>query len=258
MKFNIRNIFYSLIFGFLTCALSPAKADYYKLKIYHVKTQAQADRLDAYLEHAYLPAMHKLGVKNVGVFKPIKADTSGMLIYVFVPFKTLNQLETLEQKLISDQDYLAAGKDYIEASYKNAPYTRMETIVLSAFPKMPEPSVPNLTTNKLDRVYELRSYESPTEAYNVNKVKMFNVGDEVALFKRLGFNAIFYSEVIAGSHMPNLMYMTTFANMDEHDKHWKAFNNDVYWKTLSAKAEYQNNVSHADIFLLHPTEYSDF
>jgi hypothetical protein len=35
-------------------------------------------------------------------------------------------------------------------------------------------------------------------------------GGEVPLFVRLGFNAVFYGEVIVGSHMPNLMYMTTF------------------------------------------------
>ena len=256
----MKSVFYSLIVVFLVCAGASAKAEgyYYKLKIYHLKSQAQADRLDAYLKNAYLPAMHKLGVKNMGVFKPIKADTAGMLVYVFVPFKTINQLESLEQKLLADQDYVAAGKDYLTASYKDAPYTRLETIVLSAFPKMPESAVPNLTANKTDRVYELRNYESATEAYNINKVNMFNDGDEVALFKRLGFNAIFYSEVLSGSHMPNLMYMISFDSMEEHDKHWKAFGDDAYWKTLSAKTEYQNNVSHIDAIFMHPTAYSDF
>ena len=159
---------------------------------------------------------------------------------------------------MADQQYLSDGKDFIDAKHNDAPYTRLETIILSAFPKMLSPAVPDLTANKTDRVYELRSYESPTEKYNVNKVKMFNDGDEVALFKRLGFKAAFYSEVIAGSHMPNLMYMECFNSMEEHDKLWKAFSSDPYWKTLSAKPEYQNNVSHVDDIFLHPTAYSDF
>jgi thioesterase domain-containing protein len=87
---------------------------------------------------------------------------------------------------------------------------------------------------------------------------MFNVGDEINLFKRLGFNAVFYGEVIAGSHMPNLMYMTTFNNKEDRDKHWDAFGKDAYWKELVAKPEYQHNVSHADIIFLRPVEYSDF
>ena len=87
---------------------------------------------------------------------------------------------------------------------------------------------------------------------------MFNIGDEIGLFKRLGFNAVFYSEVIAGPRMPNLMYMTTFNNKADRDKHWDAFSNDAQWKSLTAKEEYKNNVSHADIIFLHPAEYSDF
>lgn len=231
---------------------------YYQLKVYHLKTQAQEDRLDQYLQNAYLPAMHRMGIKNVGVFKPVEADTLGRRIYVLTPFRNWSALENVEEKLMDDQQYMTDGKDYLDAVYNDMPYTRLETIILKAFPKMPEPAVPDLTASKTDRVYELRSYESPTEKYNVNKVKMFNDGDEVALFKRLGFNAVFYSNVVAGSHMPNLMYMITFNSMDDHGKLWKAFGNDPYWKTLSAKAEYQNNVNHIDAVFLHPKAYSDF
>jgi len=58
--------------------------------------------------------------------------------------------------------------------------------------------------------------------------------------------------------MPNLMYMTTFENMDERTKHWDAFKNDTEWKRLSGLPEYQHNVSKADIMLLRVAEYSDF
>jgi len=87
---------------------------------------------------------------------------------------------------------------------------------------------------------------------------MFNQGDEIGLFKKLNFNAIFYGEVLAGSKMPNLMYMTSFENKADRDEHWKTFGNDPYWKKLSAMPEYQNNVSHIDISFLYPVEYSDF
>jgi len=255
--------FYLLAFLVLLCSVcslsaKAAEGYYYQLKIYHLKTQAQEERVDNYLQNAYLPALHKLGIKNVGVFKPVEADTSGKKVYVLIPYKTWEQIKKTDQQLASDQQYLTDGKDYIDAAHNDAPYTRMETILLSAFPKMLSPDVPQLTANKADRVYELRSYESATEKYNVNKVKMFNDGNEVALFKRLGFNAVFYAEVLAGSHMPNLMYMTTFNNKADRDKHWDAFSNDPEWKVLVAKKEFQNNVSKADILFLHPTAYSDF
>jgi hypothetical protein len=254
---------YLFAFALLACicissSASAAEGYYYQLKIYHIKTQAQADRVDNYLQNAYLPALHRTGIKNVGVFKPVEADTSGKRIYVLIPYKTWEQIKKTDQQLAADQQYLTDGKDYIDAAHNEAPYTRMETILLSAFPKMLSPDVPQLTANKVDRVYELRSYESATEKYNVNKVKMFNDGNEVALFKRLGFNAVFYAEVLAGSHMPNLMYMTTFNNKADRDKHWDTFSNDPEWKTLVAKKEFQNNVSKADILFLHPTAYSDF
>ncbi len=231
---------------------------YYQLKIYHLKTQQQEDRLDTYLQNAYMPAMHKMGIQHIGVFKPVDRDTAGRRVYVLTPFSTWAQLENAGQKLMADPQYLSNGADYIDAAYNNLTYTRIETIILRAFPKMPAPAVPSLSSNKTDRVYELRSYESPTEKYNVNKVRMFNVGDEVALFKRLGFNAVFYAEVLAGSHMPNLMYMTTFNNREDRDKHWATFSADPEWKALSAKLEYQHNVSKAEIMFLHPTAYSDF
>lgn len=235
-----------------------AKRYYYQLKVYHYKTAAQEGRIERYLEQAYVPAMHRAGISQVGVFKPVKQDTADLRIYVFTPFTSMDKLTGIDKKLQADTKYLTDGEDYIDADYKDAPYNRIETIVMQAFPKMPAPAVPNLTGNKADRVYELRSYESPTEKYNFNKVRMFNDGDEVGLFKRLGFNAVFYSEVIAGPRMPNLMYMTTFNDKADRDKHWDAFNNDSYWKSLSAKAEYQHNVSHADIIFLYPTAYSDF
>ncbi|MDB5122101.1 MAG: hypothetical protein JWP94_230 [Mucilaginibacter sp.] len=247
-----------LLFISATMRTSAAEKFYYQIKIYHLKTQQQEDRLDNYLQSAYLPAMHKMGIQHIGVFKPVDRDTADRKVYVLTPFTSWNQLENAGQKLLDDQQYVSSGAEYIDAQYKDIPYTRMETIILRAFPKMPAPAVPNLTGNKTDRVYELRSYESATEKYNLNKVRMFNVGDEVALFKRLGFNAVFYAEVLAGSHMPNLMYMTTFNDRADRDKHWNTFSNDPEWKTLVAKPEYQHNVSKADILFLHPTAYSDF
>ena len=251
------------LFVFATCVFSGIRVQaatqyYYKIKVYHFKTKAQEDRLDAYFKDAYLPAMHKAGVKNVGVFKLITPDSLDKKIYVFAPFKTFDELETTDQKLLNDKQYTAAGKDYLEAPSASAPYARIETIILRAMSGAPEPEVPKLTGPKAQRVYELRSYEGATEALHANKLKMFNVGDEMGIFKKLDFNAVFYGAVIAGSKMPNLMYMTTFNNKQDRDKHWDAFSNDPQWKTLSAMPEYQNNVSKGEITFLQPADYSDF
>src|SRR5207248_7724729 len=114
----------------------------------------------------------------------------------------------------------------------------METILLRAISLAQHMQSPPQHAKKKQRVYELRSYESATEKKFRNKVQMFNQGDEIGLFRKLNFNAIFYSEVIAGSRMPNLMYMTSFENQTDRDDHWKTFGNDPYWKTFSAQPEY--------------------
>ncbi|GAA4319304.1 NIPSNAP family protein [Mucilaginibacter gynuensis] len=235
-----------------------ASGYYYKLAVYHYKTAAQETRLDTYFQQAYLPALHRAGFKQIGVFKPVEQDTADKKIYVLIPASSWDKLKDVDEKLSSDNTYTSAAADYTDALYNNAPYDRIETILLKAFTKMPVPAIPNLNGDKNERVYELRSYESATEKQHINKVKMFNDGNEVALFNRLGFNAVFYGDVIAGGHMPNLMYMTTFNNKADRDKHWDAFGSDAEWKELSARPEYQHNVSKNTIVFLRPAQYSDF
>ncbi|MDR6562732.1 MULTISPECIES: NIPSNAP family protein [unclassified Arcicella] len=258
IRFSI--LFLTFVLSFSSMAMA-AKRDFYQLKVYHLKTKDQEARLDVFLQNAYLPALHRLGISSVGVFKPIVAKdapvATDMLVYVFIPFKSSDDFLKLDKKLAADKQYAIDGKDYIDAPYNNPPYSRIESILLSAFTDAPIFNLPALSSPKAERVYELRSYEGPTEKLYLNKVDMFNKGGEVALFKRLGFNAVFYAEVISGGQMPNLMYMTTFENKASRDEHWKAFSNDDYWKKLVAMPEYQHNVSKNDTRFLFPTDYSD-
>ena len=238
-------------------AASPAR-EFYQIKIYLLKSAKQEALVDRYLQQAYLPALHRAGIFKIGVFKPIANDTaSTRRIFILLPILDLATPGKLLEKLSADQQYLKDGAEYLDAPFNEPPYLRIETILLEAFPGMPHFGVPELGGEQTGRVYELRSYEGATERIHVNKVDMFNKGDEVGLFKRLGFNAVFYAEVLAGGNMPNLMYMTSFDNMASHDQHWKSFVDDPYWKSLSAMPNYQNNVSHIDITLMHPAPYSD-
>jgi hypothetical protein len=242
-----------------TSATLAPKREYYEIKVYHITSKAQEERVDQFLKTAYLPALHRAGISKVGVFKPAASDTTnyGKRIFVLTPFNSLEQFSKLPETLQKDKQFESAGTAYLNAPYNDLPYARIETILLYAFTGMPQLEVPKHATAVNERVYELRSYEGHTEKIFQNKVKMFNDGDEVGLFKRLGFNAVFYAEVIAGCRMPNLMYMTTFPNKASRDEHWKAFQTDPQWKTLSGMAEYKNNVSKIDIYFLNPTEYSD-
>lgn len=242
--------------AFQSKASEPPRREYYELRVYRLGSPGQEQRVDRFLSQALIPALHRAGIKQVGVFKPIES-TGERRIYLLIPYRSLDQLERVDGKLKNDPDYAASGSDYLETAHDRPPYERMEKILLKAFSGMPALALPKLNGPKAQRVYELRSYESASEKLHLNKVRMFNEGGEIGIFERLGFNAVFYGEVMAGSQMPNLMYMTAFPGMDERDRHWDTFRKDPEWKKLSSMAEYQHNVSHSDIILLKPTDYSD-
>ncbi|CAM4252195.1 NIPSNAP family protein [Zobellia roscoffensis] len=262
MKNSIQSSFVTLIliFGLVFSVNAQDKErEFYQLKTYTLKDVNQEKVVDTYLKDAYLPALKRIGLENVGVFKLIpKDDIDALKIYVLIPFKSLDQFLTLDSMLAQDKTYISAGAGYINAKHDNAPYERISSTLMKAFSEMPTMEASKITSKRKDRVYELRSYESATEAIYQNKVDMFNIGGEVELFESLGFNAVFYAEVISGDRMPNLMYMTTFENMESRDAHWDAFRTAPKWLKLKVDPNYQNNVSKADILLLYPTAYSDY
>jgi hypothetical protein len=263
MKANpvIKTLICILLFTAFSTSLQSQnqEREFYQLKIYTLENENQENLVDAYLENAYLPALRRMGIQNIGVFKlrPNKYTLSNK-IFVLIPFSTMGGINSLEAKLEKDKIYQSAGKDYLKAPYEQPPYARINTTLLLAFEDMPKMSTSKVKGPRKDRIYELRSYESHTERIFKNKVDMFNAGGEVKLFEELGFNAVFYAEVLSGDKMPNLMYMTTFENQESRDKHWDSFRIAPKWKQISSQAKYQNNVSHIDRFFLYPTEYSDY
>lgn len=238
-------------------AHSDNKRQLYQIKIYHFDTADQQQWTDNFLKTAYLPALHKAGISKVGVWQPAKPDTTDFKTYVLIPFDSWQAFDRLEENIKEDSNYRTNGKNFLQASSDNPPFSRMESILLRAFPEAPTIMNSKLETPKSERIYELRSYESPTPALNENKVEMFNAGGEIALFERLNFNPIFYANVISGSRMPNLMYMISFSSMESRERHWQSFGNDSTWKKLSAMEKYQDNVSHIDNYFLKATNYSD-
>jgi hypothetical protein len=242
----------------IASAIAPAK-QFYELMIYHLKDKSQEERIDQYLSVAFIPAAHRHGIRTVGVFKSLGIDTANdKKIYVLLTYRSLTEFHQISKQLNNDKELLLQGKDYVDAAFDHPSYNRKESILLESFAGMPLLRTPQFSNAKKERIYELRSYESATDKLYRNKVSMFNDGNEMAIFDRIGSQAVFYGEVLAGSHMPNLMYMTTYVDMKSRDEHWKAFGSDPSWKKLSAMPEYQHNVSRSVIEFIVPAEYSDF
>jgi len=235
---------------------APAR-EFYQLIVYHIKDKAQEERLDKYLSEAYIPAVRRLGIKTVGVFKTFNIDTAtDKRIYVLLPHQSLQGFQNLNQRLEKDKALASKGADFINASFDNAPYLRKETMIMQAFTGMPVLKKPVFDAPKNTRVYELRSYESATEKLSLNKINMFN-DEEMEIFFRIGSQPVFFGELLAGGRMPNMMYMTSYSDKASRDAHWKTFGSDPAWKRMSPLPKYKNNMDRMDVVFLTPTTYSD-
>jgi uncharacterized membrane protein YiaA len=65
-----------------------------------LNTYEQIQTTDKFLKEAYLPALKKIGIKSIGVFKP-KLNTTDTLtkIIVLIPFKSMTQFLELDNEL---------------------------------------------------------------------------------------------------------------------------------------------------------------
>src|SRR5690606_20710859 len=179
----------------------------YQIKTYLTNSEYQLKTTENFLKDAYLPTLKRTVITSIDVFKPKTIDSDSIKkVMVLIPFASLQEFSNLDSELSKDATFQTAGATYLKAPYTNKPYLRIESILMEAFNGRTSLTPSLLSNPREDRVYELRSYESHTEAISKNKIDMFHDG-EFELFDNLDFNAVFYGEVISGPKMPNLMYM---------------------------------------------------
>jgi len=232
--------------------------EYYITQVYHCATTSQLDGIDTYLKNIYLPHLHQHGIANVGVFEPITNDTAkDKTIMVWIPLTSLDQLDRLDQQKEAIDPLKENSLLSLVATNGVLPYSRLETTISKSFKNQPQFQKTTSFQKSPENIYEFRSYESADESNFLKKVHMFNEGKEIELFKSLKFNALFYSKVIAGNSMPNLLYITRFSNLADRETHWKNFSADPAWKQMSNFSIYLNTVSKADIVLMRAKPYSD-
>lgn len=231
----------------------PKTAEYYELRVYSLKNIEQQKIVEDYWKDIAIPALNSLGVKHVGVFNEFKPDAQTRL-FVLIQFNSLNHFSTVTDSFDSDAKLPTKGAAYLNAPAAAPAYERIESSLLKAFVQMPHLETPE---NK-PRIFELRQYQSATEAAGKKKIEMFNDEGEIDVFKRLGFKPVFWGETVIGSQRPNLTYMLTFDDLEAKSAHWKAFGGDPEWKKISAMPEYADAllVSKITSTMLVPTTYS--
>ena len=224
-----------------TSSSSPVAPQYYELRTYTTKTEAQQKLISEYWEKAAVPAYGRLGIAPIGVFTELQ-DSPSNKVYVLIPFASPGAYAEIPAKLAADAAYQTAGAAYLNTPKSDPAYVRFESSLLVAFDGMKRLALPPSAAEKKPWVFELRIYQSHSESKGINKVGMFNAG-ELPLMRQVGLSPVFFGQTVVGAQMPNLIYMVSGENQDAHKVHWKAFFDAPVWKKLSGDPQYKDNVS---------------
>ena len=225
--------------------------EFFELRTYALKPDKQAI-LDRYFSASLIPALNRLGIKQVGVFYETPAPTTP-IAYLLIPYQSLDQMAVINASLADDPDYQKSAADYLAIPATDPVYERIESSLLSAFETMPRLESPA----KKASLYNLRIYESHNEAASKKKIEMFNKG-EIAIFRRTGLTPVLFGEAILGTRIPNLTYLLAFDDETARTEAWNKFRTDPEWIKLKSIPEYEDKriVSKITNKLLTPAEFS--
>jgi hypothetical protein len=228
-------------------AAPAAGREFYQLRKYELRNGAQTALCQGYFERALIPALNRMGMSPVGAFK-LDIGPQTPTYYVLIPSADAEALVTLDAALGADAEYVKAAGGFRDAPASAPAFERSERSLLAAFTGWPKLTAPRPVDGKLPkRIFQLRTYESPSQVAHTRKIAMFNEA-EIAIFTRAGLNPVFFGDTLIGTRMPCLTYMLTFADLAELTAHWAAFSADPAWKDLSHRpgntdAEIVSNIS---------------
>ena len=234
-------LFATLGFSTRTAAADSDKPQYYELRVYTTKSEQQQKLVSDPWQNAAVPAYNRMGIRPIGVFTELE-DSPTNRIYVLIPFDSPGDFATVPGRLATDAVYQKAAAEYLAAPKSAPAYVRFESSLLVAFDGMKKLAVPPSAAEKKPWIFELRTYESSSEGKGINKVEMFNRG-EVTLMQEVGLSPVFFAQTVVGLQMPNLVYMVSGENLEEHKKHWKGFSAAPVWEKLKSDPQYKDNVS---------------
>jgi hypothetical protein len=178
----------------------------------------------------------------VGAFK-LDIGPETPTYYMLIPATSAEALIALDTRLGKDKEYVKAAAGFRDAPASAPAFVRAERSLLSAFASWPKVVTPK--TEK--RIFQLRTYESPSQVAHARKVQMFNEA-EIEIFTRTGLTPVFFGDTLIGKRMPSLTYMLHFADIAELTERWRTFSADPAWKELSHRpgntdAEIVSNIS---------------
>ena len=230
--------------------------EFYQIRRYALETGPQQKLTESYLGDALIPALAKMGMGPVGAFR-LDVGPETPAYYVLIPGQDVTALATVDLHLADDADFQKVAEPFWSAPASAPSFQRVEYSLLAAFEGWPKLTPPASTATKSKRIFQLRTYESPSYKAHVVKVKMFHSG-EFDIFEKSGFHQVFFGDTLIGARMPNLTYMLSFNDSAELDAKWDVFRNDPNWKKLSAdqRFAYEPIVSNITNLILTPMNCS--
>jgi NIPSNAP len=237
-------------------ALPAHGREFYLLRRYAMQSGPQTKLTESFVADAFIPALSRIGMGPVGAFRlDIGPETPA--VYVLIPGPSVEAVAEVNLHLATDSEFLKAAEPFWNAPATAPAFVRAENSLLAAFEGWPKVTLPATTATKGNRIFQLRTYESPSNGAHVRKVEMFHSG-EFEIFKNAGFHPVFFGDTLIGPRMPNLTYMLSFADSTEMDAKWNVFRNDPEWKKLSAdkRFSYEAIVSNITNLILSPLDCS--
>jgi len=245
------------ITGDLAAQVAPATAtgprEFYQLRRYALQQGPQTKLVESYFADALIPALSRMGFGPVGAMR-LDFGPETPTYYLLIPSSAVAALAMLELNLADDAEFLKAAAPFWNATAAAPAFERAEGSLLVAFAGWPKLTPP---ATKTKRIFQLRTYESPSNGDHVRKVEMFHSG-EFEIFLKAGFHPVFFADTLIGARMPNLTYMLSFADQAELEAKWKLFGNDPDWKKLSASPRFASDqiVTNITNLVLSPLECS--
>jgi hypothetical protein len=221
--------------------------EFYQLRRYSLQSGPQASMTEKYISEALIPALAGKG-GPVGAFR-LEIGPETPTYYVLIPIASPATAASLELELSRNETYLKAAEPFWSAPASSPSFVRVDSSLFIAFEGWPRLTPPA----KGKRIFQLRTYESPSYRDHIVKVQMFNSG-EFQVFKDAGFQPVFFGDTLIGPRMPSLTYMLSLQDTAELDAKWNAFRDNPAWKKLSAdpRFAFEQIVSNITNLILSP------
>ncbi len=215
---------------------SGSPREFYQLRSYKLQSGPQTALCENYFAGALVPALNRMGMTPIGAFR-LDIGPETPMFYLLIPSASAETLATLDLTLGADAAFLKAAEPFWNAPATQPAFQRSEYELLGAFDGWPKLTPPPGTAQHAKRIFQMRTYESPTYHDHVRKVEMFNNG-EFAIFAKAGFDQVFYGDVLIGPRLPKLTYMLSHPDLTTLTQRWAAFSADPDWKKLSTSPRY--------------------